>query len=119
MLLGNLASILITIAGILQVLSWTIAGAMILVILSIATLAPSRGPGSGAGAGHSTNRKTGHYMVESKPSREKSDDKQTPRPHQPPSRLEQRPVPKIEPPRTTEQPRKPAYQKVVNPNIAQ
>src|SRR5881396_1831671 len=80
MLLGNLASILITIAGILQVLSWTIAGAMILVILSIATLAPSRGPGSGAGAGHSTNRKTGHSMVESKPSREKSDDKQTPRP---------------------------------------
>jgi len=117
MLLGNLASILITIAGILQVLSWTIAGAMILAILSIATLAPSRGPGSGAGAGHSTNRKTGHSMVEPKPSREKSDDKQTPRPHQPPSRLEQRPVPKIEPPRTTAQQTRPDFQKVVSPKI--
>src|SRR5207245_9634466 len=93
MLLGNLASILITIAGILQVLSWTIAGATILAILSIATLAPSRGPGSGAGAGHSTNRKTGHSMVESKPSRETSDDQPTPRPHTPPSRLAQTTVP--------------------------
>src|SRR5438034_11117198 len=115
MLLGNLASILITIAGILQVLSWTIAGATILAILSIATLVPSRGPGSGAGAGHSTNRKTGHSMVESKPCRENSDDEQTPRPHQPPARLKQKPVTQLEPPPTTRQPPSPELHKLSNP----
>ena len=117
MLLGNFASILVTIAGILQVLSWTIAGVTILAILSITTLAPTRGSGSGTGAGHST-KKTGHSsLVETKPFREKSDDRQPPRPHQTPSRLEQRPVPKSETPRTIAQETKPDFQKVVSPKI--
>ncbi len=118
MLLGNLASILVTIAGILQVLSWTIAGATILAILSITTLAPTRGVRSGTGAGHSTNKKTGHSTpIETKPFREKFEDRQTLRPHQTPSRPEQKPPTRSELPRAPAQQTRPDFQKVVSPKI--
>jgi len=78
MLLGNLASIALAIAGILQALSWSIAGAMILAILSITTLAPTR-PSSGTGTGRSGGKKTGHSTgTETKPVHEKAQQKQTP-----------------------------------------
>ncbi|MBO0888747.1 hypothetical protein J2P12_06570 [Candidatus Bathyarchaeota archaeon] len=57
MILGNIASIALAIAGILQAISWTIAGAVILAILSITTLAPTR-PSSGTA--RSSTKKTGH-----------------------------------------------------------
>ncbi len=118
MLLGNLATIIVTIAGILQVLSWTIAGATILAILSITTLAPTRGSGSGTGAGHSTSKKSGHStLVETKPSREKSEERQTTRPHQTPSRPEQKPVSRSELLRATAQQTRPDFQKAMSPKI--
>jgi len=40
MLLGNLTSMLLTIVALLQALSWTIAGILILATLSITTLLP-------------------------------------------------------------------------------
>ena len=89
MILGNLASIVLAIAGILQVLSWTIAGATILAVLSITTLAPARSSGAETEAGYSAKR-TAHSQFETKTVREKTHEKQTDRPHQAPSRPEQR-----------------------------
>ncbi|HYY92671.1 MAG TPA: hypothetical protein VE955_11855 [Candidatus Dormibacteraeota bacterium] len=67
MVLGNLASIALAIAGILQAVSWTIAGAMILAILSITTLTPTR-LSSGTGTSRSAAKKTVHSTsAETKP----------------------------------------------------
>jgi hypothetical protein len=105
MLLGNIASIVLTIAGILQALSWTIAGATILAILSITTLAPTR-LRSGTAASNSTAKKTTRSTtIETKTSRERAQEKQTARPHQTPNRPEQRPAPKDELARTLPQSR--------------
>jgi hypothetical protein len=91
MLLGNIASIFVTIAGILQALSWTIAGATILVILSITTLAPTS-RGSRTSTGHSITRKTGHSnAMEPRVVREKIQEKQAPRSHQITTRSSQTP----------------------------
>jgi hypothetical protein len=90
MLLGNIVSISFAIAGILQALSWTIAGATILAILSITTLAPTR-QGSRSSIGHSSAKKMGHStVVETKPIREKLQEKQAARPHQTPTKEESR-----------------------------
>src|SRR5215813_4814728 len=85
LLLGNLVSIIVTIAGIFQALSWTIAGAIILAILSITTLVPSRN----ATTSRSPGRKTaGHSSVEAKPFRDKMPEKQPIRTRQAPPRDE-------------------------------
>ena len=110
LLLGNLASIALTIAGILQALSWTIAGAMILAILSIATLAPSKGTRS---PGHGAGKK---ILQEPKP-REKTSEKQPIRPHQTPSRPEQRSVPKNETLKPSTSLTRPDMQKAMAPKI--
>lgn len=89
MILGNFASIILAIAGILQVVSWTIAGATILAILSIATLAPTRFKGSGTETGRSS-KKAGRSQIDTKPIREKIQEKSAARLHQTPSRPEQR-----------------------------
>ena len=89
MILGNFASIILAIAGILQVVSWTIAGATILAILSIATLAPTRSTRSETETGRSS-RKATRSPLETKPVREKMQEKPTAHPHQTPSRPEQR-----------------------------
>lgn len=89
MILGNFASIILAIAGILQVVSWTIAGATILAILSIATIAPTRSTGSGTETGRSS-KKAGRSQIDIKPVREKVQEKPATRPHQTPSRPEQR-----------------------------
>jgi hypothetical protein len=116
MILGNIASIVVAIAGILQALSWTIAGATILAILSITTLAPSR-LGSGNSADRSSSKKTSHSTtIEPKTSRERPPEKQTVRPHQTSTRSEQRPVPKDELARTLPQSRSDS-QKVIPPKI--
>jgi hypothetical protein len=115
MMLGNIASIILTIAGILQALSWTIAGATILAILSITTLVPTR-LGSGTTGGHSPNKKISHSTTtETRTSREKSSEKQTLRSHQIPSRSEQRPSPNDELARTL--PSRSDSQKVIPPKI--
>lgn len=93
MLLGNLASIVLTIAGILQALSWTIVGAMILAILSITTLAPTRTPSSSRSA---SKKSTPHTTLDSRPSREKSSDKLPIRAHQAMPRAESVVSPKTE-----------------------
>ena len=89
MILGNLISIILVITGIFQVLSWTIAGATILAILSVTTLAPARRPGSGVETGLSS-KKTIRPQIEPKQAREKIQERQTTRPHQAPGRPEQR-----------------------------
>jgi hypothetical protein len=89
MLLGNIASIVVTIAGILQALSWTIAGATILAILSISTLAPAS-RGSRTSTGRSIAKKTGHSStMEPRVVREKIQEKQASRSHQIPTRSSQ------------------------------
>ena len=116
LLLGNLVSIILTIAGIFQALSWTIAGATILAILSITTLAPSRTPTTS----RSTSRKIpSHSSIDARQSREKSSEKQPVRTHQTPLRQElaldakkespQLPIPKV----------KPDLQETINPKVNQ
>ena len=114
MILGNLASIVLAIAGILQVLSWTIAGATILAVLSIATFAPARSPSAETEAGHSIKR-TGHSQLETKRVREKTHEKQTDRPHQAPSRPEQRQPAKDDQRSSIS---RPDFQKSISPEIA-
>jgi hypothetical protein len=96
MLLGNLASILLTIVALLQALSWTIAGLLILAILSITTLLPLGNAASGAGTSQTKKPANHSGLPESKYSRERTQDKQTARPHQVPSRPEQKPLSKSE-----------------------
>src|SRR5260370_24009011 len=90
MLLGNLTSILLTVVALLQALSWTIAGILILAILSITTLLPLVNTTSGAGRA----KKLANHLAlpESKYPRERTQDKQTPRPHQVPGRRESQPL---------------------------
>jgi len=96
MLLGNITSILVTIVALLQVLSWTIAGTLILATLSITTLLPI-GDLTGS-AGRSQSNKSGNHLTlsESKYPRERAQEKQTTRPHQVPARPEQKLLPKHE-----------------------
>jgi len=96
MLLGNLTSILLTIVALLQALSWTIAGILILATLSITTLLPlGNTPG---GAGRSQSKKPSNHLAlpESRYPRERTQEKQTARPHQLPPRPEPKPVPRHE-----------------------
>lgn len=113
MVFGNLASIVLAVAGILQVLSWTIAGATILAVLSITTLAPSRSASAETEAGHSGKR-TGHSQPETKMTREKTHDKQADRPHQTPSRPEQHQLAKDDQRSSTS---RPDSQKSIAPKI--
>lgn len=116
MIFGNLVSILLAIAGILQAVSWTIAGAIILAMLSITTLAPSS-LGSKTGSSRSASKKANHSgTVEAKAAREKVADKQTARSHQT-QRQDQKPSLKDEPARTLPQNR-PDFQKTMAPKIA-
>jgi hypothetical protein len=97
MLLGNLTSILLTIVALLQALSWTIAGLLIIATLSITTLLPLGGIGDGAG--RSQTKKTVNHLglPESKFPRERTQEKQTARPHPVPAKPEPKPLPKHEP----------------------
>jgi hypothetical protein len=115
MLLGNIASIGLTIAGILQAVSWTIAGATILAILSITTLAPTK-LGSGTATGHSTTKKNHSNTIDMKTGRERAQEKQAPRLHQTPTKPEQRQPPKDELARAAPQTR-PDFQKAMAPKI--
>jgi len=116
MLLGNLTSILVTIVALLQALSWTIAGILILVTLSITTLLPI-GNLTGS-AGRSQSKKSGNHLTlpESKYPRERAQEKQTTRPHQVPARPEQKPLPKHEPSKSPAQ-LKSDFQKAMIPKI--
>jgi len=116
MLLGNIVSIFFAIAGILQAISWTIAGVTILAILSITTLAPS-GQGPRNSIGHSSTKRTGHSSsVESKPVREKVQEKQASRTHTTSARSESRLSSKEELARTIPQSRSDS-ERVVPPKI--
>jgi hypothetical protein len=116
MLLGNLASILLTIVALLQALSWTIAGLLILATLSITTLLPIGN--TAGGAGRSQTKKLANHLglPESKYSHERTQDKQTTRPHQVPARPEPKPLPKHEPSKTPSQLRT-EFQKAMIPKI--
>jgi len=116
MLLGNLASILLTIVALLQALSWTIAGLLILATLSITTLLPIGN--TAGGAGRSQTKKPANHLglPESKYSREKTQDKPTTKPHQVPARPEPKPLPKHEPSKTPSQ-LKTEFQKAMIPKI--
>ena len=115
LLLGNLASIVLTIAGILQAVSWTIAGAMILGILSITTLAPTR---TRSGGRSTSKRSALHTTLDSRPFREKSSDKLPIRPHQPPSRTETVLSTRTESPKPSTSQARAEIQKSIAPKIA-
>ena len=116
MLLGNLTSILLTIVALLQALSWTIAGLLILATLSVTTLLPIGNP-TGAGGRSQSKKATNHLALpESKYPREKPQDKQTARPHQLPGKPEQKPLPKHEPSKSPAQ-LKSEFQKAMIPKV--
>jgi hypothetical protein len=116
MLLGNLTSILLTIVALLQALSWTIAGLLILATLSITTLLPLGNTASGAS--RSQTKKPPNHLSLSEPKypRERTQEKQTTRPHQTPSRPEQKPLPKHEPSKSPSE-LKSDFQKAMIPKI--
>jgi len=116
MLLGNLTSILLTIVALLQALSWTIAGILILATLSITTLLPLGN--TFGGAGRSQSKKPSNHLAqpESKYPRERTQEKQTARPHQLPARPEPKPVPKHEPSKSPAQ-LKSDFQKAMIPKV--
>ena len=115
MLLGNLTSILLTIVALLQALSWTIAGILILAILSITTLLPLGSTASGAGHSQS-KRPANHLAPESKYPRERTEDKQTARPYRLPARPESKPLPRHEPSKSPAQ-LKSDFQKTMLPKV--
>jgi len=114
MLLGNLTSILLTVVALLQALSWTIAGILILAILSITTLLPLGNTTSGAGRA----KKLANHLAlpESKYPRERTQEKQTARPHQVPARPESKPLAKHEPSKSPAQ-LKSDFQKAMIPKV--
>ena len=116
MLLGNLTSILLTIVALLQALSWTIAGILILATLSITTLLPLGNPAGGAGRSQSKKPANHQALPESKYPRERTPEKQPARPHQLPARPEPKPVPKHEPSKSPAQ-LKSDFQKAMIPKV--
>jgi hypothetical protein len=116
MLLGNITSILLTIVALLQALSWTIAGLLILVTLSVTTLLPLGN--TAGGTGRSQSRRPSNHLAqpESKYLRERTQEKQTMRPHQLPARPEPKPPPKHEPAKSPAQV-KSDFQKAMIPKI--
>ena len=116
MLLGNITSILLTIVALVQALSWTIAGLLILATLSITTLLPL-GNTAGAGGRSSSKKPASHLALsESKYPRERTQEKLTARPHQLPARPEQKPVPTHEPSKSPAQ-LKSDFQKTMIPKV--
>jgi hypothetical protein len=112
MLLGNLTSIVLTIVALLQALSWTIAGVLILATLSITTLLPIGNTSGGTG---SQSRKSANHPApsDSKYPHERAQEK---RAHQVPSKPEQKPLPKQEPSKSPSQ-LKSDFQKAMVPKI--
>lgn len=115
MLLGNLTSILLTIVALLQAISWTIAGLLIIATLSITTLLPIS---NSARASRGQTKKSANHVAlpESKNQRDKTQEKQTARPHQTPGRPELKPLPKYEMSRSSTQ-LKTDFQKATIPKI--
>lgn len=116
MLLGNITSILLTVVALLQALSWTIAGLLILATLSVTTLLPL---GNTAGdTGRSQSRRPSNHLAqaESKYPRERTQEKPTMRPHQLPARPEPKTPPKHEPAKSPAQV-KSDFQKAMIPKI--
>ena len=116
MLLGNLASILLTIVALLQALSWTIAGLLIIATLSVTTLLPIGNAVGGTGRSQTKKPANQLGLPESKYSRERTQDKQTGRPHQAPARTEPKPLAKYEPPKSPSQ-LKSDFQKAMIPKV--
>jgi hypothetical protein len=116
MLLGNLTSILLTIVALLQALSWTIAGILILATLSITTLLPLGNTASGAGRSQSKKPANHPALPESKYSHERTQEKQTAWPHQLPARPEPKSLPKHEPSKSPAQ-LKSDFQKAMIPKV--
>ncbi len=116
MLLGNLTSILLTIVALLQALSWTIAGLLILATLTITTILPFGNTAGGTSRSQSKNIANHLALPESKYPRERTQDKQTARPHQIPARPEPKPVPKNDPSKSPSQLRS-DFQKAMIPKV--
>jgi hypothetical protein len=116
MLLGNLTSILLTIVALLQALSWTIAGILILATLSITTLLPLGNTAGGLGRSQSKKPANHQALPESKYPRERTPEKQPARPHQLPARPEPKSIPKHEPSKSPAQ-LKSDFQKAMIPKV--
>jgi hypothetical protein len=116
MLLGNLTSILLTIVALLQALSWTIAGLLIVATLTITTILPFGN--TAGGTSRSQSKKLTNHLAqpESKYPRDRTQEKQTVRPHQVPAKPEPKPLPKQEPSKSTSQ-LKSDFQKAMIPKV--
>jgi hypothetical protein len=80
-ILGNLFCILLAIAGLLQYVSWTIAGALIIITLAILTLGPLASLSSQPGIGHSSKKSGGRSIPETRLVHDKTQEKQNLKPH--------------------------------------
>jgi hypothetical protein len=116
MLLGNLTSILLTIVALVQALSWTIAGLLILATLTITTLLPFGNPEASTSRSQSKKFTNHLALQEPKYPRERTQDKQTARPHQAPAKPEPKPVPRNEQSKSSSQ-LKSEFQKAMIPKI--
>jgi len=102
LLVGNIAAIIVTIAALLQALSWPIAGVLILVSLVfplLANISPSRG----SMTSHPTPKisaTTRHSQIETKSPQHGPPEKHTTPNYQSSTKIDQRPSPKPEPVRT-------------------
>jgi hypothetical protein len=115
MLLGNLTSILLTIVALVQALSWTIAGLLIVATLTITAILPFGNTGT---PGRSQSKKLTNHLAlpETKYPRDRTQEKQTVRPHQVPAKPEPKPLPKQEPSKSTSQ-LKSDFQKAMIPKV--
>ncbi len=89
LVLGNIASMVLTIVALLQLLSWTIAGLLILSTLTLSTLAPSRESG---GARPPSRKSMVHAATVEMRQRERPVEKTVPHTHPGPARIESKPV---------------------------
>ena len=114
MLLGNLTSILLTIVALLQALSWTIAGLLILATLSITTLLPL---GNTASSSRLQTKKPTNHPVPAKPEHKPFPKHEPPKtPSQIKSEFQKAMIPKITPPKTIPEAVSPARSIPMKPN---
>jgi len=116
LLLGNVASILLTIIAFLQVLSWTIAGLLILATLTITTVAPTslRNGTTHPGPKRSTNHPA---ALDTKNHRDRSVEKPSTHTHIASAKLEAKATTKFEPSKTFGSQTKPEPPKIVPPKV--
>lgn len=115
LVLGNITSIILTIVAFLQLLSWTIAGILILTILTVSTLTPSRDRASGGVRAPSRKSMIHAASVELK-QRERTVEKTVSHTHPGLPKIESKPTPRHEPVRLVAPQAKPEPERTSPPS---